>query len=389
MTLTWRPLRATTALGLALGLAACSNLDLDMRGTLEGGLDTSDAARAATSIDRPQPDANGLITYPDGQVAVARRGDTVADVAARTGIGAAEMASLNGLAPDTELTEGTILAMPRRVTRAPATGDIAAIAGAAIDRAAAGGGQTRAVEVQPGPTPVQHRVARGETAFSIARLYGVSVSSLAKWNGLGSDLALREGQTLLIPLVIAGTAPSDDPVDPGTGSAPPPPPSAAAALPDSVEAATLPESPSMDQFRTDASRTAPAPAAEPARPAPAAEAGAPTRLRPPVSGRVLRPFGSGNEGIDFAAPAGTPVAAAEGGEVAAITRDTDQVPILVLRHEGGLLTVYANIDDIAVEKGDRVSRGQRIATVGAGSPSFLHFEVRRGFEAVDPAPLLR
>jgi murein DD-endopeptidase MepM/ murein hydrolase activator NlpD len=389
MTLTWRPWRAGTALGLILGLAACSDLDLDMRGHLDGGLDTSEAARTAAAVDRPEPDANGLITYPEGQVAVARSGDTVADVARRAGVGASEMASLNGLSPDAAVSEGTVLAMPRRVTTAPASDDLATIAGAAIDRAGPGARQGRAVPVRSGPTPVQHRVARGETAFSIARLYGVSVRSLADWNGLDGDLALREGQTLLIPLVLAGSAPADEPVEPGAGSAPPPPPSAAAALPDSVESVTLPESPSMDQFRTDASQTAPPPAPEPQRAAPRQEAEAPSQLRPPVSGRVLRPFGSGNEGIDFAAPAGAPVMAAEAGEVAAITRDTDQVPILVLRHEGGLLTVYASIDDIAVEKGDRVSRGQRIASVGAGSPSFLHFEVRRGFEAVDPAPLLR
>ena len=75
--------------------------------------------------------------------------------------------------------------------------------------------------------------------------------------------------------------------------------------------------------------------------------------------------------------------------MAAITRDTDQVPILVLRHEGGLLTVYANIKDIEVEKGESIAAGQRLASVGGGDPAFLHFEVRRGFDAVDPEPLLR
>ena len=104
---------------------------------------------------------------------------------------------------------------------------------------------------------------------------------------------------------------------------------------------------------------------------------------------MLRGFSARNEGIDFRAAEGSAVAAAAAGTVAAITRDTDQVPILVLRHAEGLLTVYANIKDITVEKGDSVSAGQRIASVGGGDPSFLHFEVRRGFDAVDPAPLLR
>ena len=113
------------------------------------------------------------------------------------------------------------------------------------------------------------------------------------------------------------------------------------------------------------------------------------RLSMPVRGSIIAEYEKGrNEGIDIAAPAGTAVTAAGAGTVAAITRDTDQVPILVLRHQGNLLTVYANIDDIAVEKGDSVSAGQTIARVRAGDPSFLHFEVREGFESADPMEYL-
>ena len=105
---------------------------------------------------------------------------------------------------------------------------------------------------------------------------------------------------------------------------------------------------------------------------------------------MLRPYKKRrNEGIDIAAAAGTSVKAAADGTVAAITRDTDQVPILVLRHSGNVLTVYANIDDITVKKGDSVSRGQTLAKVGSGSPSFLHFEVREGFESVNPTKYLK
>jgi len=42
-----------------------------------------------------------------------------------------------------------------------------------------------------------------------------------------------------------------------------------------------------------------------------------------------------------------------------------------------------------VAKGDKVKRGQTIAVVRAGSPSFLHFEVRNGIDAVDPMPYLQ
>ncbi|MEM7711364.1 MAG: M23 family metallopeptidase, partial [Pseudomonadota bacterium] len=341
------------------------------------------------SADRPDPDANGLITYPNYQVAVARQGDTVGSVAQRIGFPAGELAEFNGLSAGDALNQDAILALPRRV--APAAGgarpDITQIAGAAIDRASGAPGATR-VAVQTGQEPVRHRVARGETAFSIARLYGVSPRAVADWNGLGSDLSVREGQYLIVPLVVGddGASQIADPAAPGQGTATPVPPSASSALPETVEAEPLPDSPNLDQFRTGASEVEPLP--EPVVNNPPQEA-APSSLRAPVEGRVIREFSARNEGLDFAAAEGAPVTAAAAGTVAAITRDTDQVPILVVRHADGLLTVYANIKDIQVEKDDRVGAGQRLASVGPGEPSFLHFEVRRGFEAVDPAPLLQ
>jgi murein DD-endopeptidase MepM/ murein hydrolase activator NlpD len=103
----------------------------------------------------------------------------------------------------------------------------------------------------------------------------------------------------------------------------------------------------------------------------------------------VRAFQKGKtDGIDISASAGTPVKAAAAGTVAAITRDTDQVPILVIRHSGNLLTVYAGIDDIKVAKGDSVSRGQQIATVRAADTTFLHFQVREGTLSVDPMTYL-
>ena len=383
---------ATRIAGLLIGaavLAGCSDegLDLDVRGGV-GALNTADAARDA-SAPRPQPDSRGLIAYPNYQVAVARRGDRVADVANRIGFPVAELASFNGVAPDTALNAGAILALPRPVGGGGARADITSIAGAAIDRAGGTSGGP-APQVQPGQEPIRHQVARGETAFSIARLYGVTPRSLAEWNGLGSDFAVREGQYLIIPLNRPGSAaPVVDDSAPGQGSATPTPPSASSALPQTVEAQVLPASPNLDSQRTEASAPE---VREPvvATPAPQpAAGGSSARLRLPVGGEVIRPFSARNEGIDIAAPEGGPVTAAAAGTVAAITRDTDQVPILVLRHADGLLTVYANIKDITVQKGDSVAASQRVASVGGGDPSFVHFEVRRGFDAVDPSEFLR
>lgn len=386
--------------GCALvALAACDDtgtFDYDLRNFGKIGFDTSDAARQATAA-RPAADARGVISYPNYQVAVASRGDTVGSVAARVGVNAEDLARYNAVSPETALNKGEVLALPRRVSdgAAPATApttpgalgseaiDITSIASSAIDRAAPA--QTAApattaaapAKVQPPSSePIRHKVARGETAYSIARYYNVSAKALAEWNGLPADLSVREGQYLLIP-VASATPPKTvaaATTQPGQGSPTPEPPSAAKPLPAAVPAkASAPvdksAAPDLGATRTAASNSA--------------------KFALPVSGAVIRPYAKGkNDGVDLAAAPGTAVKAADAGTVAAITKDTEQVPILVLRHEGGLLTVYANIDAISVQKGATVKRGQSIAKVRAGDPGFLHFEVRKGYDSVDPMPYL-
>ena len=379
----FRILVATSALTLAGcsgdgGSSLFGDFDLDLRGSA-GQLDTSDAARTA-NVQRPIPDSRGVVTYPGYQVAMARRGDTVRTVAARVGIPAQELARHNTLPDTVILREGEILALPRRVPTetGPLGGnaDVVTIASSAIDAAEGTPG------VAPGAEPSRHRVRPGETAFSIARLYDIPVAELAEWNGLGPDLALRVGQYLLIPIRVTPTAGNETVrvasiEAPGVGSTTPTPPSASRPLPtEDVQPVAVtpepepePEPKPLENTQTAASDT--------------------SKLRMPVQGNIIRPYSKGeNEGIGIAANAGTGVVAADDGTVAAITRDTDQVPILVIRHAGNLLTVYAGVDEIAVEKGDSVRRGEQIAVVRAAAPPFLHFEVREGFDSVDPGPYL-
>ncbi|SDI53523.1 peptidoglycan DD-metalloendopeptidase family protein [Aliiruegeria lutimaris] len=373
----------------ALVLAACdtTGLDLDMR-DLGQGFDTTSALQPVTA-PKPQPDARGVISYPSYQVALARRGDTPAEVAGRIGMSADDLARYNGIPVDAVLNEGEVLALPRRVaesTSLPATGgvDIATLAGDAINRASpAAAPAAGTISTQVGEEPVRHKVEAGETAYSIARLYGVSAKSIADWNGLGPDLSVRQGQYLLIPVVVAQPASPEtetSTTEPGEGSPTPTPPSASEPLPDedtvplatdTGEASGVPESPDLGADATVAASNS-------------------ARMSMPVQGSIVRDFRKGkNDGIDISASRGASVSAAAAGTVAAITEDTDQVPILVLRHEGGLLTVYANVDNLKVQKGQSVSRGQVIATVRASDNPYLHFEVRDGVEAVDPSDYLK
>ena len=411
----------------AFALAACEGglpRDWDLR--RGDAFSTADAARNASG-SRPQPDARGVITYPGYQVVVAQRGETPRSIAERLDIDASALARHNALDGDIVLQGGETLVLPRGAT--PATGPDAA----APDESVTEDDSITETRLEDSPAdgdePLRHTVQRGETAFSIARLYNVSARSLAEWNGLPADMAVREGQVLLIPVPQSisdaaegrtaalspapGASASDAAAEsepattrPGTGSPTPPPPSAADPLPqdepERTAATARPAAPAPDPApdpaadsaseepsRSEPERAEPSRSEEPVADMAAQRTSTPS-LAMPVEGRIVRAYQRGrNDGVGIGAPAGTPVRAAAGGTVAAITRDTDQVPIMVIRHENNLLTVYANIDDIRVDRGDRVTRGQTIATVRRGDPTFLHFEVREGFESVDPMPYLQ
>lgn len=365
---------------LAMVLAGCNGVDFS---SLSDSLDRRPGAQVSAAAPRPKPDSRGLITYPNYQVIVARGGDTLGDVAARVGLSAAALARHNGLPESYRPRGGEVLALPKGTVipsenpDGASTEDLASIASTAIGRS----GTTDAVDTKPiskvqdGPEPIRHTVEQGETAYSIARLYGVSVKALANWNGLGKDLAVRNGQQLLIPVVADGSpardvTPAEEP-KPGEGSVTPIPPSSVEPLPepDSDPVAELPASPDLVKQRTAASDV--------------------PKMQRPVSGKVLRGYSSkpgGNEGIDFAAPSGSAVKAAETGEVALVSSAAGKSKIVLVRHPDNIYTVYSNVTDIPVKKGQKVTRGQTIGVVAGGSPSFVHFEIRKGTESVDPAP---
>lgn len=371
---------ATISTAILASCGANGTFDPDMRGIFSGPLDTAEAA--AVAQPRPQPDQRGLISYPDYQVAVARQGDTVSTIAARLGLNANELAQHNAIEANAELVPGAVVVLPRRVAGgAPAAGAVSSTgqvsdpyAGQANRPAgAAATAGTTTPSAASGPQPRQHQVATGETAWSIARRYNVSVADLASWNGLPADMTIRVGQRLLIP--VAGQSPqrtAEVVTTPGSGSPTPRPPSAAEPLPaEKTEPAAkpveTPDAPNMGASRTQASGGG--------------------RFQMPVTGSIIRTYEKGrNDGIDLSAPQGTTVKAAGSGTVAAVTRDTDGVPIVVIRHSGDLMTVYAGLDNLQVAKGATVNSGQAIGTSAASG--ILHFEVRRGFDSVDPEDYL-
>ena len=108
-----------------------------------------------------------------------------------------------------------------------------------------------------------------------------------------------------------------------------------------------------------------------------------------ISGFGPKPDGLHNDGLNIAAPKGTPVVAADSGVVAYAGNELRGFGnLLLLKHSDGWITAYAHLDKIEVERGAAVKRGQVIARVGQTggvSTPQLHFELRKGSQAVDPS----
>jgi len=216
-------------------------------------------------------------------------------------------------------------------------------------------------------------VKGGDSLSKVARSHGVSVDALKAANNL-SGTNIRIGQALTIPG--AGAKQLDPSSTASVTKAPAPktytPP--VNSTEDSVAAKT----------KGDTASVAPA-------------ATGIDKFRWPARGQVITGFaktenGKRNDGIDISMPTGTPIKAAENGVVIYSGDGLKEYGKTVLiRHDDGLVTVYAHADALNVNRGDKVARGQVIASSGmsgvARTPR-LHFEVRKNASPVDPTKYL-
>jgi murein DD-endopeptidase MepM/ murein hydrolase activator NlpD len=296
--------------------------------------------------------------------------------------------------------------------------------GAALGVPGDGAGAAGTV-ARPGGEARRIVVRGGQSLSGIARTHHVSKHAIIAANHLTPPYDVRTGQHLIIPggaeapvqqqtAALPSAAPTGQghpqpeiiPLDgPAPAKAVPPPQNAARQVPVVLKPYTPPTA--------DASAPAKRPPAEPsaARAARAETAAAKPEASPaasgagthgghfgwPVRGRVLAGYGvaaggSHNDGINIAAPRGTSIAAVDGGVVAYAGNELRGYGNLVLvKHANGWITAYAHCDELLVKQGDKVSRGQPIAKVGATggvSEPQLHFELRRGKKAVDPREFL-
>jgi murein DD-endopeptidase MepM/ murein hydrolase activator NlpD len=117
----------------------------------------------------------------------------------------------------------------------------------------------------------------------------------------------------------------------------------------------------------------------------------------PTKGRITDRFGMRRDpftgmrrfhnGVDLAAPVGTPVFASMSGKVAMLGYNPTYGKYLILTHPEGFQTLYGHLDAFRVQKGQSVKQGQRIADMGNSgysTGSHLHFSIFRRGEPIDP-----
>ena len=224
-----------------------------------------------------------------------------------------------------------------------------------------------------GSPPVQggvlHHVRAGETLWRIARTYDVPLETLVRENDLRDPSHLSEGTLLFVPGARRELA------VPPAGELPP------------ATAARAEQRPSRRAGPSSIPRAG-------QRPLDPAAHGEP--LSWPAPGVLISGFGARerdmHDGIDLACPEGTPVRAAEDGVVLFAGEQRGYGNLVLVAHDGDLVTVYAHNSANLVGKGERVSRGEEIARVGhtgnATGPH-LHFEVRLASHPRDPLGFLR
>ncbi|WP_336276247.1 M23 family metallopeptidase [Bartonella sp. CB178] len=118
-----------------------------------------------------------------------------------------------------------------------------------------------------------------------------------------------------------------------------------------------------------------------------------SRMRWPVRGRLLSKFGQKkgvniNRGIDIAVPEGSSVKAAENGVVIYASDGLKELGnVVMIRHEGDVVTIYGHNSKLVVTRWQKVRRGDEIAKSGiSGSVKTprVYFEVRKNSVPVDP-----
>lgn len=268
---------------------------------------------------------------------VLAKGETLYSVARSYGVSVDELVAANSIGDPSRLKAGTRLLIP---------------------------GQSGAAAPQPAEAaPRQYKVAKGDTLFSIARSYGVSVDELRKDNKLGPSSVIRPGDLLDLPAGAKARDPAPLAATPASTSSPgaqtggskkPSPPKAAPAVPEAVKTSSK----LVDKG-----------------------------LSWPCQGEILYLEGK-VYGIVIKAKEGAVQKAVAAGTVSSAGPYRGYGNVVFVLSRGGYIYVYGGNDSLSVKAGDKVVAGQALGKVGMdakqGCPA-AYFLVFKNGEALDPA----
>jgi murein DD-endopeptidase MepM/ murein hydrolase activator NlpD len=206
----------------------------------------------------------------------------------------------------------------------------------------------------PSAVGTYHTVERGQTLWRISEGYGVKLQELAELNNILDPTKIKAGQKLFIP---------------------------GAFRPRKIEPYYKEQSRRVNRTTEVSSST--------------------SRVRGlvfekgrfiwPVKGVVVNEFGIKDEyrnnGLDIEAMGESPVLASDDGEVIyASTKLRGYGKTIIIKHEEGFTTVYANHKKNMVEIGDTVKKGEKIAILGnpGSGKNISHFEIRKNRKPRNP-----
>ncbi len=328
---------------------------------------------AATPLNDPTQAKHQTVSMPAANNSVVvQRGDTLYSISRAYGVEVGDLIAINNIQPPHDIKTGQSLVLPGNATRT----HVASAPQATVSPVGAPIIQTA--------VPGTHKVKNGQTLYSISKAYGHTPDTVAAHNRIREPYTLKVGQNLQIPAkghvknasYTPQTVPNTLPAAPVAKAKKPAP---------SVTEMPVPTTKPTQKADRQVQKNAPLPKMTS------------SKFRWPVKGRIISPYGakpSGgrNDGINIAVPEGTSVKAAENGVVAYAGNELKGYGNLVLiRHANNWVTAYAHNKELFVRRGDTIKRGQIIAKAGkTGSVKTpqLHFEIRKGAQAVDPTQYL-
>jgi len=301
--------------------------------------------------------AGAVLTLPPPDTYTVQAGDTLTSIAREAGLTVEELMVLNNLS-DTRLLVGQELSL--------------------------GGGTAEA--------PLTVQVEAGESLWSLAERFDVSVEELSSANNLSPDTLLEIGDELVIP----GRVAEGDSSDQGGGAEPSVTVAAGESLSviaerhgTTVDALVEANGLTSDVLNPGETLLLP--------PTGGAGAGRASGIVWPLSGVITSYYGprsllgmTYHYGLDIDGATGDPIVAAMGGTVT-YSGWLGGYGYLVIVEANGVEYYYAHASELLVSVGQTVATGETIARVGATgrvTGSHLHFEIRVNGQSVDPLPYL-